>query len=357
MALFRILPCLAGTILLGLLFLPAEPAAQAQRMEESDGLARYAAPLEQSVGKALAYLAAKQEANGSFQSGLKNHTGVASLCVMAFLARGHLPGEGPYGEVIDKGIDFVLGGAQGNGLIMYGQGGQVMYAHCISTLMLSEVSGMVRPERQKQIDRVLPPALRLILDAQAIPKKDPHVGGWRYKPNSRDSDISCSGWALLALRSARGNGAAVPKQAIDKAVQYILGLRCKDGGFGYQNASNPGLARTGTALLCLELCGMHQSPATTQAGQWIRKHKPRRIGGTHFYYGLYYCTQGMFQLGGDDWQSWAKSMYDIMLAAQREDGSWQKGNGTASRAGEVYSTAMSALALSVSFRQLPIYQR
>ena len=93
-----------------------------------------------------------------------------------------------------------------------------MYAHNISTLFLSEVSGMVDPERQKRIKGALARALQLILRAQRVPKSEKNQGGWRYHPGSRDSDTSCSGWALMALRSAKLNGAAVPDSAIEDAV-------------------------------------------------------------------------------------------------------------------------------------------
>jgi hypothetical protein len=44
----------------------------------------------------------------------------------------------------------------------------------------------------------------------------------------------------------------------------------------------------------------------------------------------------------------------MMLKYQGKDGSWPEAS---SRAGPCYATAMSVLALSVSYRQLPIYQR
>jgi hypothetical protein len=121
----------------------------------------------------------------------------------------------------------------------------------------------------------------------------------------------------------------------------------------------PGLARTGTALLCLELCGRHGDKAAVGAGEWILKHLHRQYGGRDgfFYYGLYYCSQGMFQLGGKYWTTWARHLYKMMLDHQRKDGSWPQGRGNESKAGTAYSTAMGVLALAVSYRQLPIYQR
>ena len=68
-------------------------------------------------------------------------------------------------------------------------------------------------------------------------------------------------------------------------------------------------------------------------------------------YATYYCSQGMFQLGGKYWETFAPAMYDDLLRKQKPNGAWSTNQG------EVYPTAMYVLALTVSYRQLPIYQR
>lgn len=326
--------------------------------EASPTLMKYRQKLDSSLNRALAYLAKSQEANGSFKSGMPRNTAVTSLCIMAFLAKGYTPGTGPYGAAIDRGIDFVLAGQQPNGMLVGATASHgPMYSHTISTLMLSEISGMVDPVRQRKVDKALGKALKLTLAAQDVRKNRIHQGGWRYQHTSADSDISCTGWALMSLRSSRNNGAAVPKESIDSAVQFVMNCRCPDGGFGYSGPASPGLARTGTALLCLELCGRHRDKAAIEAGEWILRNLPTRFGGGHFYYGMYYCAQGMFQLGDKYWERWAVTMYDMMLKYQRQDGSWPQGVSSEATAGTCFSTAMGVLAMSVSYRQLPIYQR
>ena len=336
------------------------PGGTGRADQAAKSLAKYDKNVDDAIDRALKFIAGRQLKNGSFHStGMPGNTAVTSLSVMAFLSKGHTPGAGPYGQAINRGIDYILASQMDNGMLIgkTGHSHGPMYAHCTSTLMLSEVSGMVDPPRQKEIDRVLSKALKVILAAQKIPKAGVHKGGWRYTLTSADSDISCTGWALMSLRSARNNGAPVPKEAIDNAVKYILGLRCSDGGFGYSGPSSPGLARTGTGLLCLELCGQHGHKATTGAGEWILAHLPTSFGAAYFYYGLYYSSQGMFQLGGKYWELWARHMYEMMLKFQQKDGSWPPGSTHAAQAGPCYATAMGVLAMSVSYRQLPIYQR
>ena len=346
----RVVACVLAAVL-------AAPAA-ARGDEASAALAKYAQPVDKALDKALAYLAAQQQKDGSFKSPMGPNTAVTSVCVMAFLAKGHTPGTGPYGEVINKGIDFVLSQQHDNGmLVKAGGGGQSMYNHGMATLMLSEVSGMVSPRRQKRLGTALSKALRLILSAQKVKKHPMYQGGWRYQPTSIDSDISLTGWQLMSLRSARNNGAAVPLEAIEEAVKFVLRCRCDGGGFGYQRPGGPNVSRTGVALLCLELCGRHRDKASVGAAGFILQHLPSSFGQQYFYYAVYYCSQGMFQLGGTEWERYAAHLYQMMLRFQRPDGSWPQGGGSEATAGTCYATAMGTLAMSVSYRQLPIYQR
>ncbi len=330
---------------------PAQPAAL-----QKD--AQYQKSFDAAIDKALAFLAKSQMPDGSFPGGMPKNTAITSLCMMAFLARGYCPGLQPYGDTIERGIDFVImaQGADGN---LIGPGGGAMYSHNISTLMLSEVSGMLDPDRQKKVDTALAKALSLILTAQKMEKPEPQRGGWRYEPKSRDSDLSHSGWALMALRSARNNGAPVPKEAIDDAVAFIMRCRAQDGGFAYQPGGGSNLPQTGVGLLCLELCGHHREDATTKAGDYIlaRYDKNNPANTPFFYYAHYYFAQGMFQLGDEYWEKFAPLLYDTLLKQQKEDGSWPPVGQHESSPGPCYATAMAVLALSVTYHQLPIYQR
>lgn len=329
-------------------------ADQASAVDE-----KYRQPIDTAVDKALAYLAKAQLPDGSYPGGMPKCTAIVSLCNMAFMAHGYLPGGSLYGEVINQGIDFVLAAQQPDGTLI-GPGGGAMYSHNISTLMLSEASGMVDAGRRKKLNDVLSKALQIIMAAQGITKSETNKGGWRYQPTSADSDISHSGWALMALRSAYNNGAGVPKGAVDEAIKYIMKCRNSDGGFGYQPGGGSNIARAGIGLLCLELSGRHRDEIALISANYIATKSKAGWNGEYFYYAIYYTSQAMFQVGGEQWESFAPSLYDTILKLQADDGSWPMapgGVGSENAPGPCYRTTMAVLALSVAYRQLPIYQR
>lgn len=315
---------------------------------------QYRAEVDKAVDAGLDFLAREQMPEGHFNDTYGKSTGIVSLVGMAYLSKGHVPGYGPYGDQINVCIDYVLKSQKPNGLLdMSDSGHGPMYSHNIATLFLSEVSGMVDSERQHELEPVLAKATELLLSAQAIPKSQGHEGGWRYKPDSRDSDLSCSGWGVMALRSAKLNGAPIPDEAIEKAVQYVLSKHDqRKGTFGYTDTAGHAETLTGSGLLCLELLGYHGTESTFKAGDYILQNYTRLINHSHEFYGNYYNAQATFQLGGKYWAKYADWMYTTYLPKQKADGSWNSRS-----AGNVYGTAMMILSMTVPHRQLPIYQR
>lgn len=310
--------------------------------------------VDPAIERALQYLSRVQRPDGSFPENYGECTGIPSLVGMSILSKGHLPTDGPYTETLNKCIDFVLANQKPDGLFEKGHAGSgPMYAHNISTLFLSEVSGMVDPARQEKIAAALPKALALILRAQAVKKDIRHQGGWRYHPSSTDSDTSCSGWALMALRSAKLNGASIPDESIAAAVDYLKRHQHKEEGtFGYTDVKDHAKSLSGMGLLCLELTGLHGAPETTKAADYVMRSFRELPGDQFEFYGNYYNSQGTFQIGGRYWSEYAAWMYDTYLGKQNEDGSWNS-----REAGRIYGTAMMTLAFTVPYRQLPIYQR
>ncbi len=322
-----------------------------------------------AVTSALRRLASLQAPSGAWElqvqqqrffgqrGGGNESTAATSLAVMAFLAAGHVPGEGPYGSRIEHAVRWVVDQQHDNGLLLNGNGRThgAMYEHGIATLMLAEVIGMLNDADGKRVRTALEKAIERILLGQLVDKQARHEGGWRYNWNSTDSDLSVTGWQLLALRAAKDVGCDVPAENIDMAIDYVKRCSVRSGGFGYQPGQGSTATRAGTGILCLEVCGDHEARESVAAAEYMKNH-PLRANDTWFYYGAYYCTVGTFKLGGEHWERTRDHVIDTLLAMQNNDGSWSARGGE-SRGGIVYATSLSVLALTVDYQYLPIYQR
>jgi hypothetical protein len=341
---FLSLPILLGVLL-------AVPTRTGAEPNERDRL-------ERAIDSALVALQRQQQPDGSWGAGrgrVAGNAAITALCVMAYLAAGHVPGEGRYGDTIHRGVAWVLRQQNPNGLIASAAGQQEMYHHGICTLMLAEVAGMCDAELGARVRKKLEKGIEVILQAQR--QRGEHIGGWRYRVQALDGDISVTGWQVMALRAAKNLGCDVPGERIDQAVAYVK--RCRDvskGGYRYHPRGNLTVPCTGTSILALEICGKqeHLSDDVKQAGNFIlRKESLNELrgGGNHHFYGIYYCSQAMFQLGGNYWQGFRTWLHEQLLIHQQPDGTWQ------GEFGPSYCTAMAVLALTVEYRFLPIYQR
>lgn len=314
--------------------------------------------IDQAITRALDYLARQQLATGAWSSDeMGPSPACTSLAVMAFLAAGHVPGEGPYAVQIEKGVSWILQQQRPNGMFADTATHGPMYSHGICTLMLAEVLGMTSQEMAKPVRQALERAVEVILISQEVRKDDRNAGGWRYHPQSTDSDLSVTGWQLLALRAAKNVGCDIPSESIDAAVAYVKKCAVRGNeGFGYQPFDGTTAVRTGTGILCLEICGEHHT-AEALGGANLLIRRPLMPQDQFFYYGVYYCTLGMFQIGGQHWDVLRDQMEPMVLNLQLPDGRWEPQRGEETRPGSVYCTAMSVLALAVEYQYLPIYQR
>jgi len=313
-------------------------------------------PVDEAVEKALNFMASQQRDDGSWMSGYGGpNSGVSSLALLAFMANGNTPDRGRYSDVVARGLNYILKLPDRGGILMDRPSHGPMYSHGITTIMLTEMYGMTESE---EVKKRLDAAVDTILKAQRIYKGGRDKGGWRYQHNSGDSDISVTGWQLVALRSAKNCDLDVPKQAIEDAIGYIKRCAHPSGGFGYQPGGAPQQARTGTGVLALQLCGLYDDPLVVGGAEYLKKN-PLSWNGEHFYYALYHASNAMFQAGDEYWDFWKGHIEKLLLEKQQPDGSWpaSPGDGHANAAGPVYKTAMATLALSIENRYLPIYQR
>jgi squalene cyclase len=324
---------------------------------------REKADFEKAVDKALLFLHTERRSEGAWPSADDNTSvSATSLAVMAFLSAGHVPGEGRYGKTIEDGVRAVLKHQQPNGLIASRGGHFQMYHHGMATLMLAEVGGMTTGKLNKDVRKALEKAVGVILKAQRT--SGGYKGGWRYQiEHAGGSDMSVTGWQLLALRAAKNLGCDVPAETIERALGYVKRSHHPSGGFTYEAVGRRSvtLPCTGTGVLALELCGgkkEHHSPMVLKgAGYLVRRENLDALDNMngYYFYSIYYGSQATFQVGGSYWSAYRDRLHKALLRHQRADGSWQGGgeNGW----GPNYCTALAVLALTVEYRYLPIYQR
>ena len=96
--------------------------------------------------------------------------------------------------------------------------------------------------------------------------------------------------------------------------------------------------------------------------RWILKHpfthyNRRRQSDDRYHYSAYYCSQAMFQLGGKYWEQFYPDLQKVLLTNQQRDGSWDREAVHDGQFGNVYTTALTVLALTPPYQLLPIYQR
>ncbi|QDT25833.1 prenyltransferase/squalene oxidase repeat-containing protein [Gimesia panareensis] len=340
------------TSTLGLLLLLSPALCRAQELDAQKKR------VDDSIQQAVQFLSKSQQPSGAWSfNSYGESTAATSLAIMAFMAAGYVPEEGPYGDQINRGIDWVLAHQADNGLVVHHKSHGPMYSHGISTLMLAEVAGMLKGEREKKCREVLERAIKLIIAAQNVPKDKRNAGGWRYNQTSKDSDLSVTGWQLLALRAAKNIGCDISADQIDKAVAYVRHCRGRNNvGFAYQPGGAPSATRTGTGILALEICGQHHTKDALEAGDYLVQ-RPLHPDEFYYFYGAYYCSVGMFQMGGEYWRKTRDAIVPQLLEMQKHDGSWLATKGSEKEAGKVYATSLAVLALAVEYQYLPIYQR
>lgn len=332
---------LCGVAILLRLVLPAVAVTEADKGPPVE-LTRKA---EAAIDKGLRFLAKTQKADGTWRSRFPVAT--SALALIAFMMRGHFPGEEPFGEEMERSLDYLLKESKVGG----GYLGLTMYSHGLATLALSELWG--HTDRDDEVRKALKAAVDVILRSQ-----DPS-GGWRYHPRPSGADVSVTVMEVVALASARQAGILVPDRTIERAIRYVK--RCyqpQSGGFLYTPTSRngqPGFARTAAGTFALMMCGKHESSEVKGGIQYLNQQGNRKFrGGNHYFYAHYYAVQVMHQAGPDHFAKWYPQIRDVLVATQKPDGSWKGG---ARDAGPVYAASMAVIILATPYRFVPAYQK
>jgi hypothetical protein len=329
------------------------------------------AATQDTISLGLDYLARSQHRNGSF--GTNHHpdnVGITSLAALAFMAGGHQPGRGSFGPVVRKALDFVLRqerndppgflhNKEANYASLSRQQDGPMYSHGFGTLFLAEVHGMVHDKETRQrLHDTLKRAVDLIIRSQ-----NPQ-GGWRYQPKPEDADISVTICQIMALRAARNAGMSVPKETVDKCIEYVKSCQEKPGsreagGFRYMaQGGQPAFARTAAGVVALYCAGLYTDRAVEDGLKFMLQYKPRLYylrPDLYYFYGHYYAAQAMWTAGGNYWSEWYPAIREELISRAhrggRHDPVW------IDQICPHYATAMACIILQIPNNYLPILQK
>jgi hypothetical protein len=342
---------------------------------------------EVAVNLGLKFLKRMQKENGSWKldddaysdklgKGTANDLAATAFGMLPFLGRGitlepTIGGEkNPYVDVVQKAFNYFKSQQQKNGSLGSG------YTHALCTLALTELYGMIKdPTLKKSIEPVTKRAVKYLIDSQSAD------GGWRYGYKDPQGDLSISGWAIMALKSADMGGLDVPKAVMEKAARYVEGV-CASDKEGYQYVPGQGATprMSAVGMLCRQyLDGWNASNIRLIKGVENFILKIETDGDTakakfvvhpdaarDMYY-FYYATQVLHHFGEDHWPVWNEAMRDHLLKTQykeplkgqeKMEGSWHpNGDPYADAGGRLMYTSLALLTLEVYYRHLPLYYK
>jgi hypothetical protein len=331
---------------------------------------------EEAKRRGLQWLARHQGPQGNWQS---ENLGLVALGALAFMADGHTPGRGPYGQVIDRALDYVLKNAKPSGLLNIAGPQRDMYNHGLSCFVLGQAHGMMNDPR---INPALDRALKLIANTQC------DDGGWEYQAQRRPKghDLSLVVMQAKALRSAVDSGLEVPPEVIESAIRAVRryynpatggdrskldesALRKLPGQFTYTGNDRGTLAMAACGVVCLQEFGQYDDWRIAKnvdvISQAIAGIKPARSNGEAPFdaYTTYYVGQAIYQVGGPTWSKLYPPLRDSLIASQQKsndplaDGSWSDNRRVGGQEGRLYATSVACFVLAIPNRYLPILQR
>jgi hypothetical protein len=299
------------------------------------------ATVAEAIEKGKQWLIKQAKPDGSFSSANDMKNGETALVFMTLAYMGEHPTNRPY---MDRGLMYLMNVPADTGF-----DNRQGYAVPIRVMALSYVYRKLGADRRNLAN------LKAREDIMRIMMGQQSKGGWRYELKASESfDFSVSQWPLLAMWEARRAGIEFPdpKATMDKALKLYLEYQQKDGGWYYDNKTDPSsgsMTAAGAASLFIldEFlepnsgcpCNRGASPQRTSpiersmdsSLEWLGKFfttaknpNASKVGAGERLYWLY-CVERVglaagYKYFGD--HNWYKEGVETLLGEQKEDGSF-----------------------------------
>jgi hypothetical protein len=317
------------------------------------------AETEAAVRLGLEWLKRRQKKDGGWSltgayknpGAQENRVAATAMALLAFQGAGSTHQQGEDKEAIKRGWAYLLTLQKDDGYFDAKGAHSKLYSHAQAAIAICEIYGMTKdPNIRKPAQKALDYCYRI---------QTPE-GGWRYDPY-KDSDMSVTGWFVMAMQSGRMAGLDVQSPGDDLVCKYIDSV-AHDGGaqYSYRPERKPAMPITAEALLCRQYLGWTHDDERLRRGVDLILANPIEMREKNAYY-WYYATQVCHHMDGEDWDRWNQVMrYKIPNAQEKtgpEAGSWSPaGDRWGSSAGRLYQTCMCIYLLEVYYRHLPIYK-
>ncbi len=348
---------------------------------------------QDSVKRGLDWLKKTQAQDGSWgASGGQYKSAMTGLAGMCFLMEGSTLKEGKYIEQVKKAVEWCVHPQrlQPNGLIADRQAGgafdNYMHGHGYASMFLACAYGEAEDaDEQRKLEKAVTQSVEFTCKAQTKKKhkkpegKEVEIGGWGYVSaddgrNFDEGSVTIS--ALQSLRAATNATFKVPKENIDRAVNYLEACTTPKGGIIYSYTSANGVAQNGqerppltaAAICCGFSAGQYNGELPKKWIKYCKDNIPVAKGRVaHDEYQSYYQAQYMYALGEDrygemfskepkdSWLKWSKYrevMFPYLIDQQQKTGEWTSGY-----IGPVFATTVNLTILQLEKALLPIYQR
>ena len=285
-----------------------------------------------------------------------NKESATAMALLAFQGAGYTHLEGKHARTVDKGWGYLLSRQQQDGSFFNpaADPSQRQYTNAQCTIALCEILAM-----SGDYERYREPAGKAV---GFLVKSQAAEGGWRYEPG-RDSDMSVTGWAAMALQSAKMAGLEVPDETLERLSEFLDSVeRSKTENtiiYAYKPSSYSTPALTAEGALCRMYLGWpRDEERLTKAINYLNQNQIDLDNANVYHW--YYATQVMHHYGGDHWLRWNSQMKATIPSSQvkkgKEEGSWEyKGDEWGRYGGRLYLTCLCTYMLEVYYRHLPLY--
>jgi hypothetical protein len=344
-----------------------EPGMKEALLKSFGGTAK----TEGAVALGLRWLAAQQHRNGMWSlagpyadgAQAENPQAATAMALLAFQGAGYTPMGDPqhsFTPVVRRGWNALLKQQDSEGRFFRNDElprTHQLYTQAQCTIAVCELYAMTGDAAYYE------PAQRAVDYCVRIQTPE---GGWRYEPRF-GSDMSVTGWFVMALQSARMAGIEVPSPVFEKIEAFLDSVQ--HGGqegydvgsrYSYQPRVGATITLTAEGLLCRQYLGWpHDDPRLAAGVEFLIANLPEWNKRNVYYW--YYATQVLHHMEGREWRTWNEQMRQILPDHQekrgRERGSWDpRGDRWGDAAGRLYVTCLSLYVLEVYYRHLPLYR-